>query len=147
MSVASIQDHFVFHFPPKCEYLSCLGSFVGSLVENDARLPKHDQVRFNLDLVLNESCNNVMKHSQKDTPVHLEIFLDETGIEILVFDKGEGFVWPEIYGFETQEYPEGGFGLYLMKELMDEVNYESLSEHHHVLKMRKSYQNMRKQWK
>jgi len=85
-----------------------------------------------IELAVDEGCANVVKHAyQKDSqnPIDLVIELDYKKITIIISDQGRGFDISQISRKNVKEYLAemrvGGLGIYLMKALMDEVEFES----------------------
>ena len=76
-------------------------------------------------LAVGEACNNVVRYNNDiDYEVHLEAEGD--ALVIVVKDKGkgydvDGYVEPDLSG----EGVEGGLGLFIIKEIMDEVDIRS----------------------
>lgn len=97
-----------------------------------------DKAGFNADdvskieLAVDEACANVIKHAySKDPqqPIDLVIEIDYKKIAIIVTDHGKGFDFTRIPKADVKEYLAemrvGGLGIYLMKALMDEVEFNS----------------------
>lgn len=91
-------------------------------------------------LALVEGIVNAVKHGNKEDPglnVDMELLLTDTELHITIKDKGAGF-FPESLADPT--HPDnivlpGGRGIFLMKRLMDQVEY-SFHPGETVLKMR-----------
>ena len=86
-----------------------------------------------VEICLTEALNNVIKHSYKgDHTKSIDIIVkkDSNYFEILILDKGlarENFVITEL-DFNPKDInnlPESGMGLYIIKQLVDELNYYS----------------------
>jgi serine/threonine-protein kinase RsbW len=99
-----------------------------------------DKVGFNSDdvgkieLACDEACTNVIKHaytpSHKNGKQNLDIVIriDLNKFTLIVTDHGKGFDPESIKMPDMKEYlaqlKVGGLGIYLMKTLMDEVDYQ-----------------------
>ncbi len=85
-----------------------------------------------IELACDEACTNVIKHaySQKNGKQSLDILIkiDYDKFTLIVTDHGKGFDPQKIKLPEMKEYlaelQVGGLGIYLMKTLMDEVDYK-----------------------
>lgn len=84
-------------------------------------------------LAVDEACTNVIKHAYHfDSTQHLTITVKpgKNSIEILITDSGERFDPRRLPAPDMKEYlkkfRKGGLGVYLMKKLMDEVEYQLL---------------------
>jgi serine/threonine-protein kinase RsbW len=85
-----------------------------------------------IELASDEACTNVMKHAyskdEKDKALDILIKIDFQKFTVVVTDHGKGF---DPYTFKLPNMKEylaelkvGGLGIYLMRTLMDEVNYD-----------------------
>ncbi|MDQ7817619.1 MAG: ATP-binding protein [Melioribacteraceae bacterium] len=87
------------------------------------------------EICIMESVNNVIKHSykeQKNNYICVKLRIDSKLIEMEIIDEGEPrlkFEIPDL-DFDPKDInnlPESGMGLYIMKQLMDELTYNSKS--------------------
>ena len=85
-----------------------------------------DKIRIAVD----EACSNVIQHAyEKEGENHIGIIfkIDYQKLAIIVADRGKGFDAKSIELPEMEAYLAelrvGGLGIYLMKTLMDEVDY------------------------
>ncbi len=87
------------------------------------------------EICIMESVNNVIKHSykeQKNNYICVKLKIDSKLIEMEIIDEGEPrlkFEIPDL-DFDPKDInnlPESGMGLYIMKQLMDELTYNSKS--------------------
>jgi len=84
-------------------------------------------------LAVDEACTNIIKHAYKfDSRKTLTITIKpgHKKIEILISDSGKHFNPNKLPTPDMEEYlrhyRKGGLGVYLMKKLMDEVEYHLL---------------------
>lgn len=89
-----------------------------------------------------EACINAVQHGNKGKPdarVLLAITFKENTLFISVFDEGGGFKAelkdPNIERIIDNLDPPVGFGVFLMKRLMDEVEFNKRSNHLHEVRM------------
>ncbi len=84
-------------------------------------------------MALIEACINAFEHGKnKDNNIHIRFILKEDALVIEIRDKGRGFdiskvEMPEI-AKKLHSDRKRGWGLQLMKELMDDVQIESSEE-------------------
>jgi serine/threonine-protein kinase RsbW len=83
-------------------------------------------------LAVIEACLNAFEHSQsQDRRVYLTFISDEDKLLIVVRDFGRGFDPLEVRKPDIQEkigaINKGGWGLFLIRKLMDEVVFEQVS--------------------
>jgi anti-sigma regulatory factor (Ser/Thr protein kinase) len=103
-----------------------------------------DGARADCELAVVEGCNNAIKHAYPDSvpgQVILEVVLLPGQIEIHIIDHGPGFVWPERIMLPDPQN-ESGRGLYLIRVLMDCVDYVR-GPAENVLVLRKRLDNRR----
>ena len=86
----------------------------------------------NIIIAVDEACTNVIKHAYKyspNNPIDVSITLDNKKFNIIIKDKGTSFDPNSIPSPDMKEYFKqykvGGLGIHLMKNLMDEVVYNS----------------------
>ena len=85
-------------------------------------------------LAVDEACTNIIKHAYQYSPngdIILKFKLANSKFAISITDKGQHFnpniiPEPDLKEFHKQR-KVGGLGMYLMKKLMDEVVYHSLT--------------------
>ncbi|MCZ7601705.1 MAG: ATP-binding protein [Melioribacteraceae bacterium] len=87
-----------------------------------------------ISLAVDEACTNVIKHAYKFSPdreITVHTKLEKSKFTILITDTGDKFDPNLIPEPNLKEYHKqrkvGGLGMYLMKKLMDEVQYNTLS--------------------
>lgn len=99
-----------------------------SFLTTEFGFPPED-CKVNLPMVMDEALSNAIIHGNKnreDLKVHIRIYISFHRIIIQVEDQGEGFV-PESETDPTDHenvYKGSGRGLYLIRELMDEVEFK-----------------------
>ena len=86
----------------------------------------YDDVASRIVLVLEELITNVAKYSTRSpVSVQLALTLDDDTVELVVEDDGEEFdlTLPPALWQSGHQYQTGGYGLQLVRQLMDEVHY------------------------
>ncbi|MCX7798380.1 MAG: ATP-binding protein [Melioribacter sp.] len=95
----------------------------------------HEEDVEKIVLAVDEACTNIIKHAYNYSPegiIDISIFVDNNKFVISIVDNGESFnpnivPEPDIREFYKQK-KVGGLGMYLMKKLMDEVKYSTVSD-------------------
>jgi serine/threonine-protein kinase RsbW len=89
-----------------------------------------------------EACLNAMEHGNKwrtDARVVVMMNFDDNSFNISVSDEGEGIVElpedPDIEMKIEQMQTPRGLGIFLIKKLVDHVEFNKEEEHGHVLRM------------
>lgn len=93
----------------------------------------NDESAGKIALAVDEACTNVIKHAYKNSPdgdIFVKIRVAEKKFTVTITDEGKNFdpagvPVPDIQKYYKQ-HKVGGLGIYLMKKLMDEVNYYNL---------------------
>jgi serine/threonine-protein kinase RsbW len=93
-----------------------------------------------LKTIVAEAAINAMQHGNKgreDTEVVVTIGLKDSAIHVKVSDQGDGIAEippkPDIERIMNKQDPPVGFGVFLIQELADEVEYNLDSESGHSL--------------
>lgn len=87
-----------------------------------------DDVRHDLHVALDEIVNNVVRHAAPRHPhVDVRLGIDDTNVEVTVEDDGEAFDLhdapaPDVT-LPIEQRRVGGLGIYLVRQLMDDVQY------------------------
>ena len=89
-----------------------------------------------------EAYTNVVKHAYRDTPSNGEISVEvnklDDCLEILISDSGNKFEFEKVPSPDLDALPEGGMGIYIMKQFMENVTYSQVGSYNQ-LRMRKAY--------
>ena len=95
-----------------------------------------------LKTVVSEAAINAMQHGNRGRPdavVTIHINFEEDAIQILVMDEGDGIKEvlpkPNIERIINELDPPIGFGVFLIQELVDEVEFNIDTNKGHCLKM------------
>ena len=83
-----------------------------------------------VSMALIEACINAFEHSETKEDIYIHFIISDENLTIKVIDKGVGFdasaiKLPNIEDKVGSEERKRGWGLMLIKELMDKVDYES----------------------
>ena len=84
-----------------------------------------------IELAVDEACTNAIKHAHSynsEKTLELSVILREKRIEITIKDVGKGFDVTRVAKPDLEKYmheaKKGGFGIHLMRKLMDEVHFD-----------------------
>ncbi len=88
----------------------------------------------NIVLAVDEACTNIIKHAYQyatDKEIEINITQDNGSFEIRIYDNGKSFDPSTVHAPDLKKYIDhrqrGGLGVYLMKRLMDRVEYNFTS--------------------
>jgi anti-sigma regulatory factor (Ser/Thr protein kinase) len=84
---------------------------------------------FGIELVVGEALANMVEHSykgKKGQEIHLALTIDDAKLQLQIRDFGQKFE-PTDYTPPNLDNPSeaGGYGVYLIHEIMDEVHYNT----------------------
>lgn len=83
-----------------------------------------------ISMALIEACINAFEHSKAESEIFIHFIIANDNLTIKVIDKGEGFDTssikiPDIENKINSDSSKRGWGIMLIKELMDSVDFES----------------------
>ena len=115
--------------PSETDNLEIIREFVGKVA---SKVGFSEDELNKIELAVDEACANVIKHAyareQKNKPIDIAVQIDFQKLTILVTDRGKGLDKSKLKLPDMREYLAemrvGGLGIYLMKTLMDEVDFE-----------------------
>jgi len=114
-------EHIKISLPGKPEYVS-IARLTASVIAN--------QMGFNIDdvedikVAVGEACNNAVLHGKSHEEVfEVQFEVQDNRMVIEVRDNGNGFDLDEYQAPEPGELRENGLGIFIMKTLMDEVDF------------------------
>jgi len=110
-------------------------AIIREFVENVARESGFSkEIVSKISLAVDEACTNVIKHAYKFSPdreIKILTQFNDSKLTIRITDSGDKFDPNLIPEPNLKEYHKqkkvGGLGMFLMKKLMDEVQYHTLS--------------------
>lgn len=110
-------------FPAHLDQLTA----ISTLIKNAAlTLPAADPDMFayEIELAVHEACVNIIEHTNSDT-ITVETLTEATSIQITLIDQGVAFD-PAVVPVPDLSIPqEGGYGLFLIHQLMDSTTYHT----------------------
>ena len=119
--------------------LDDIREFVGEVAQ---RIGFSEKEVYSIQLAADEASTNIIEHAYAgvgDGKIEIECSVTDKEFKIVMHDTGNPFdpssvPEPNVKA-ELSERKIGGLGMYLMRQLMDEVNYESSSEQGNTLTM------------
>ncbi|MBI2619762.1 MAG: ATP-binding protein [Ignavibacteriales bacterium] len=88
----------------------------------------------NIALAVDEACTNIIRHAYQNDPnqsIEISIRHQKDKFEVSIVDEGKQFDPQTLRPLDLKEhlshYRRGGLGVYLMKKLMDRVEYDTLA--------------------
>lgn len=113
--------------PSHTDYLDLIRDIITRLAL-DSGFEEEDV--YKISLAVDEACTNVIRHAYGPEEPHfveVEVEADQARFTVIIADSGKGFDTAAIREPDIEvnmaRHKFGGFGLYLMKTLMDEVTF------------------------
>lgn len=116
--------------PADHKYLNLVSNCVAGLLERVEGIREPKMVIYNLQLAVQEACTNIVQHAYARTTegrIEARLTLVYCPFQVIVelHDTGQPFN-PETVSEPDLSHPQvRGYGLFLMKQLLDEVTYHS----------------------
>ena len=132
-SITPMQDKdnlatIVVETPATLEHINILSRSACALVESINNLEEPEINLYNLELAIQEIAVNIVKHAyaQKEGRIQMTMRLEEDPLRltILLHDTGKPFDPTLVPQPRLGELQEHGFGLFLVRQLMDVVDYQ-----------------------
>jgi serine/threonine-protein kinase RsbW len=127
---------FTLSIPGKTENLEAIRGFVAGVARN-AGFGEDDVNK--IELAVDEACSNVIEHAyspDETKDIGIAVAIDRLKMTVTVTDHGRSFHFDGVPLPDMKQYLAelrvGGLGIYLMKMLMDEVEYRSESGRNEV---------------
>ena len=96
----------------------------------------------NIVLAVDEACTNIIKHAYQYAPdkeIFIAIFRNNGTFEVKIKDNGKSFNPDMLKAPDLKRnlshHRRGGLGVYLMKKLMDKVEYNFPSSHNNEVSL------------
>jgi serine/threonine-protein kinase RsbW len=130
------QDVVRLDVPANLSYLSLLGACVGEVLAGVADLPDAQTLTYHVQLALHETATNIIRHAyvgiaggRIQVALWLDLHSTPRRLVAELRDTGQAFVPPATMPPDPEELAEGGYGLFLIHSLMDEVVYTPQESH------------------
>lgn len=135
-----------FSCPADVKYLGEISQKITSLCRQLPALPANPHANdfiYQVELAISEICTNIIKHAYGNIQgdIDCQITLLNNGIQLDFYDTGKSFNPNTIPSpkADPHQLEEGGYGLHIVRQIMDVVSYEHDTEngnnHWHLLKL------------
>lgn len=126
-------------FAAKFEYLDDMREFVGNIARKGGF---SDKDVYNIQLATDEAASNIIEHAYQNMPgkfLELSCGMQGDAITIILTDHGESFDPSEVplpdLKADLSDRKIGGLGIFLMRKLMDKIDYRPGPNKSNVLTM------------
>lgn len=106
---------------------------------------ENDRLLNSIELVFNEALVNVLKHaylSDENKKVLIQIFIEKDNLIFYFIDWGLNFDPEGVPTPDLEKPAEGGLGLWLIRQVVDELDYKSEPDGKNVLRLVKKVPDM-----
>lgn len=130
------KDEIVLILPNKPEYVSVARLTVSGIA---SRMGFDVEAIEDIKLALAEACTNAIKHGccEQNKEYKVRFVVGERSLTISIADKGCGVEAKDVKDPDLENPKEGGLGIFIIRTLMDEVNFENLPDSGFTLTMKK----------
>lgn len=114
--------------PSRLQYLPLVGICVAGFCRWTPELSGDEKAVYEVQLAVQEAATNVIKHAYEgrtDGQVKFVLRSLDAELEVEITDRGKGFDFDSVPAPPLSELPEGGYGIFLIKRLVDAVSYHS----------------------
>jgi serine/threonine-protein kinase RsbW len=117
-------------------YLNIVSACLAALLERVEAVAERGAVTYNVQLAVHEACANIVEHAyngQAGGWIEVEIFLVDAPRRLIVdlFDDGGLFDASQEPEPNLNEPQNHGYGLFLVRALVDDVQYERIKNRNH----------------
>jgi anti-sigma regulatory factor (Ser/Thr protein kinase) len=106
--------------------LAVMRDFVGETCRQEWANPADESIIFQLQLVLTEAATNVIRHAyqgQSGQPIELMLETHADQVRLTLYYNGQAFDPRTVSPPDFDGSREGGFGVYMMEQWVDQVTY------------------------
>lgn len=123
------EDSVEINLPATTKYLHLLGPCLSQMLTRVEGLQDAASVAFNLQLAIHEACTNIVRHAyggRQGERIQIAFTLEASPARMVVElrDTGQSFALEEVPSPDLEAGQVHGYGLFLMRSLLDEVWYE-----------------------
>lgn len=97
-----------------------------------------EEIIASIILAVDETCSNIIRHSYKNNPdcqINLTIELTKESLCITIKDNGTAFDICSAQPRDVTDIKPGGLGIYIIKQVMDDVEYCRTSDGYNQIKL------------
>lgn len=121
-------------FPATRRHLGLIGVCVNEILDRLREGPEWQHLIYNTQLAVHEVANNIVEHAYRgrDGRIRVYFYLYEVSqLVVEIFDQGEHFDPTQVPTPNLSQVQERGYGLFLARQLLDEVSYEAQTQGNH----------------
>ncbi len=119
-------EEICYTFPGKLKYLRSAAMVSREVCREIKELHMYENFSRDVELCVSEAFTNALKYGRSgstEDPITLYFQIFSNKLIIKVQDKGKGFDLDDLPELELRSLPIHGYGLYIIRSKMDEVQY------------------------
>ncbi len=135
-------EEITLKFTKRIDYLHMVTSLARETCATIGDIKIDSNFRNAVELCVNEACVNAIKHSgdaYTSRTVNISFCIFDDRLVINLKEQGPGYDIDNVPIPEIEKHPESGYGIYLIKAMMDKVEYER-ENNWNILSMTKYFQ-------
>jgi serine/threonine-protein kinase RsbW len=121
--------------PATFQYLNVVGEAIKALLQRAVDVENQAEFVNSVELAVHETCTNIIKHAYAGERGRIEVALTigENPRRVIVdtHDSGRSFDLSQVQQPDLDVVQERGYGLFLIRQLMDEVSYQANESQNH----------------
>lgn len=136
-------DKLSLSFPASLKYIRLAQGFGSTMAQIICqKLPsesRNHEFIYSLELVISETCTNSIIYGEDNAnqDIHLECEIDDQLLKITIIDRNQAFPFDNVKQPDLNNHPESGYGIFLIKKIMDDVIYERINDSNHLTMIKK----------
>ena len=115
------------NLPAQHKFLNVVGNCIRALLANEDQLPERNALVYNIELAVHEVCANIVEHAYAGLPGRIGVtfaLADQPRCLVVdLEDNGRSFDISTVAEPDLSQPHTGGYGLFLVHQLMDTVSY------------------------
>lgn len=116
--------------PAEHKHLNVIGACLNAILERVDQVTDKEMLAYNLELALHETCTNIVEHAYSEQQGRIRVAMSvisnpQRQLIVDLHDTGSSFNPTEAEDPNLDGAQVHGYGLFLMRQLLDEVVYRS----------------------
>ncbi len=122
--------------PAEHKHLNVIGACLNAILERVDQVTDKEMLAYNLELALHETCTNIVEHAYSEQQGRIRVAMSvicnpQRQLIVDLHDTGSSFNPTEAEDPNLDGAQVHGYGLFLMRQLLDEVVYRSSDTSNH----------------
>jgi serine/threonine-protein kinase RsbW len=122
---------FRLELPAQTRYFNILSGCIAEILQHVEAIPDREHTIYSVQLAVHEGCANIVDHAyrhEENARILIEMSLQWNPLQFVVdlYDVGMAFNPENVREPHLDDPQVRGYGLYLMRQIMDEVSYYPL---------------------